>query len=390
MAQPTTPAPPQPLPMLAWDDIVLHQEIGRGMFGVVSRGEYLGTPVAVKEVFRLPDVDFAKYFEREIRALAEARHPNCIQFMGIVRRAGGGDCIVTEYVGGGNLDDWIRGPKPFPWRQRVAFAQDIARALAYLHAQDLIHRDLKGSNLLVSETGRVKVCDFGFTRLRAKTADERKRLTYCGTDAYMAPEIMLCMNLDASVDIFSYGVILLEMISRTNAERFRRVMPGFGIDPQSIPVPPDCPRPLLDLALSCIADESAARPTWRTILDTLKTLDVDDDIDEDPLEGCMTASTSRMSLADLGPSTGKVTHAHPLHLVLPKLPSIEKCAACGKRMGMHRRMACREKECGYVAHRRCVEGHGDGVGNESGDELASVAASRRESGTAENGAGAGV
>ncbi|KNE72662.1 TKL/LISK/LISK-DD1 protein kinase [Allomyces macrogynus ATCC 38327] len=381
MAQAPAPAPPQPLPTLAWDDIVLHQEIGRGMFGVVSRGE--GRPVAVKEVFRLPGVDFAKYFEREIRALAEARHPNCIQFMGIVRRSGGGDCIVTEYVGGGNLDEWIHGQKPFPWRQRVAFAQDIARALAYLHAQDLIHRDLKGSNLLVSETGRVKVCDFGFTRLRAKTADERKRLTYCGTDAYMAPEIMLCMNLDASVDIFSYGVILLEMISRTNADRFRRVMPGFGIDPSSIPVPPDCPRTLLDLALACIADDSSARPSWRTILDTLKMLDIDDEVDDNPMLG---ASTSRMSLAEIGP--GRAVHAHPLHLVLPKLPSMEKCAACGKRMGMHRRLACREKECGYVAHRRCVEGHGD-VGNESGDELASVAASRRESGTAE-GAGAGV
>ena len=80
--------------------------------------------------------------------------------------------------------------EPFPWRLRVSFATDVAHALAYLHACRCIHRDLKGENL-VTPNGRLKITDFRFARITARNADEIKRLTFCGTDSYMSPEILL-------------------------------------------------------------------------------------------------------------------------------------------------------------------------------------------------------
>ena len=119
----------------------------------------------------------------------------------------------------GNLRIYIFDKtKPFPWRLRVSFATDIARALAYLHARRCIHRDLKGENLLVTTNGRLKITDFGFARIAARNADEVKRLTFCGTDSYMSPEILLGEEFDLPTDLYSLGVILCEILARKLAD----------------------------------------------------------------------------------------------------------------------------------------------------------------------------
>lgn len=71
---------------------------------------------------------------------------------------------------------------PFPWRLRLSFAIDITRGVAYLHARQCLHRDLKGENLLVTENERIKLCDFGFARISAQNDEEMRRMSYCGTD----------------------------------------------------------------------------------------------------------------------------------------------------------------------------------------------------------------
>jgi len=101
----------------------------------------------------------------------------------------------------------------FLWRLRVSFATDIAHALAYLHARRCIHRDLKGENLLVTPNGRLKITDFAFARIAARNADEVKRLTFCGTDSYVSPEI-LGEEFDLLTDVYSLGVIFCEIPSR--------------------------------------------------------------------------------------------------------------------------------------------------------------------------------
>lgn len=124
--------------------------IGGGSFGVVYKGEYLGTPVAIKEVLPNNTYDVEKYFERECVLMKEARHPNIAQYIGLTKSPGqdGRIYIISEFVGG-NVRSYIADKrKPFGWRLRMSFAMDIARALAYLHARNCMHRDLKGENLL--------------------------------------------------------------------------------------------------------------------------------------------------------------------------------------------------------------------------------------------------
>jgi LIM domain kinase 1 len=167
--------------------------------------------------------------------------------------------------------------KPFPWRLRLSFAIDIARALAYLHARKCIHRDLKGENLLVTSNGRLKITDFGFARIAARNEDESKRLTFCGTDSYMSPEILLGNEFDLPTDIFSLGIILCEIAARKLADdyHFKRAAPMFGIDIEEVKrrASPGCPGAFIELCLDCLALEPAARPTTRVILDRLREIE---------------------------------------------------------------------------------------------------------------------
>jgi len=180
----------------------------------------------------------------------------------------------------GNLRSYIHDKtRPFPWRLRLSFATDITRALAYLHARRCIHRDLKGENLLVTSNGRLKITDFGFARIAARNADESKRLTFCGTDSYMSPEILLGNEFDLPTDIFSLGVMFCEIASRKLADdnTFKRSAPSFAIDQGEIRrrASPGCPPALIQLCIDCLANEPSQRPTTRAILDRLREIEAE-------------------------------------------------------------------------------------------------------------------
>jgi LIM domain kinase 1 len=180
----------------------------------------------------------------------------------------------------GNLRQYIYDKsKPLPWRLRLSFATDIARALAYLHARKCIHRDLKGENLLLTANGRLKITDFGFARIAARNQEESRRLTFCGTDAYMSPEILMGSEFDLPTDIFSLGVILAEIAARRLADdtHFARSAPLFTIDTDEVRrlANPGCPPEFIQLAIDCISEEPAARPTTLVILDRLRAIEAE-------------------------------------------------------------------------------------------------------------------
>ena len=166
-----------------------------------------------------------------------------------------------------------------PWRLRLSFATDIARALAYLHARKCIHRDLKGENLLVTANGRLKITDFGFARIAARNKEESRRLTFCGTDAYMSPEILLGHEFDLPTDIFSFGVILAEIASRQLADdtHFARSAPSFAINAEEVrrSANTGCPPEFIELAIECISGDPGARPTTRVILECLRAIEAE-------------------------------------------------------------------------------------------------------------------
>lgn len=188
------------------------------------KGVYLGLEVAIKvsprwlhrssvrtELTRssslgqevLPSGEYGvdKYFEREVKLMQQARHPNIVQYLGLCLALPAAApsttstpapsttttpssampphriLIISEFLPRGNLRQYLLDDSlPLPWRLRLSFAIDLARALAYMHARKCLHRDLKGENLLVTENLRVKVCDFGFARLAAVDDEERRRM----------------------------------------------------------------------------------------------------------------------------------------------------------------------------------------------------------------------
>ncbi|OSD03678.1 kinase-like protein [Trametes coccinea BRFM310] len=256
------------------------KKLGSGSFGNVYKANYLGIDVAIKEVLPSNDYDVAKYFEREWRLMKEARHPNVVLYLGLSRAPDGRIFIISEYIENGNLRMYIHDKsKPFPWRLRLSFATDIARALAYLHARKCIHRDLKGENLLVTANGRLKITDFGFARIAARNEEESKRLTFCGTDSYMSPEILLGNEFDLPTDIFSLGVIFCEIAARKLADdnTFRRTAPFFNIDEDEVRrlASPGCPPSFIALALECLNQVPSQRPTTRMILDRLREIEAE-------------------------------------------------------------------------------------------------------------------
>ncbi|KAF8235883.1 TKL/LISK/LISK-DD1 protein kinase [Tricholoma matsutake] len=258
------------------------KKLGSGSFGNVYKGVYLGIEVAIKEVLPSTEYDVAKYFEREWRLMKECRHPNICLFIGLSRAPSPDNriFIISEFIDNGNVRLYIHDKtKPFPWRMRLSFATDVTRALAYLHARKCIHRDLKGENLLITSNGRLKITDFGFARIAARNEEESKRLTFCGTDSYMSPEILLGKEFDLPTDIFSLGVIFCEIAARKFADdnHFKRHPPEFGIDADELRIlaSPGCPPDFLSLCLDCLAIEPSARPATRDILERLRLIEAE-------------------------------------------------------------------------------------------------------------------
>ena len=245
-------------------------------------GTYLGIDVAIKEVLPSTEYDVAKYFEREWRLMKECRHPNICLFIGLSRAPAPDNriFIISEFIENGNVRLYIHDKhKPFPWRLRLSFATDVARALAYLHARRCIHRDLKGENLLVTTNGRLKITDFGFARIAARNEEESKRLTFCGTDSYMSPEILVGDEFDLSTDIFSLGIIFCEIGARRLADdhHFKRHPPTFGIDPDEVKklMSSGYPLDFYQLCIDCCKTDPKARPTTRDILERLRLIEAE-------------------------------------------------------------------------------------------------------------------
>lgn len=131
----------------------------------------------------------------------------------------------------------------------------------------------------MTTNGRLKITDFGFARIAARNEEESKRLTFCGTDSYMSPEILMGNEFDLPTDIFSLGVILCEIASRklANDYTFKRHPPSFGIDADEVRklASPGCPPAFLTLCLDCVAEEPRSRPTTRDILERLRDIETE-------------------------------------------------------------------------------------------------------------------
>lgn len=199
--------------------------LGRGGFGIVYKGElHDGTKIAVKRMQTGPVGEKGlNEFMSEIAVLTKVRHRHLVALLGYCLD-GNERLLVYEYMPQGTLSqhlfNWSElGLKPLEWTRRLTIALDVARGVEYLHGlahQSFIHRDLKPSNILLGDDMRAKVADFGLVRLapEGKFSVETK---LAGTFGYLAPEYAVTGRVTTKVDLYSFGVILMELITGRKA-----------------------------------------------------------------------------------------------------------------------------------------------------------------------------
>ncbi|XP_074578171.1 serine/threonine-protein kinase VIK-like [Curcuma longa] len=256
--------------------------IGKGSFGEIIKAYWRGTPVAVKRI--LPSLSddrlVVQDFRHEVHLLVKLRHPNIVQFLGAVtdRKP---LMLITEFLRGGDLHQFLEDKGPLSPSLAINFALDMARGMAYLHNEPnvIIHRDLKPRNVLLvnSNADHLKVGDFGLSKLiRVEHSHDVYKMTgETGSYRYMAPEVFKHRKYDKKVDVFSFAMILYEMLE--------------GVPPFSAHKPYEAAklvaegkRPLFhnkgyiqelrDLTVQCWAMDMNKRPTFLEILRTLEKL----------------------------------------------------------------------------------------------------------------------
>ncbi|RLU24706.1 hypothetical protein DMN91_002795 [Ooceraea biroi] len=220
-------------------DLVKGELLGKGFFGQVFKVTHRDTDevMVLKELYRV-DEDAQKNFLKEVAVLRSLHHNNVLRFIGVLYKEKKLH-LVTEYIAGGTLRALLHDTnEPLPWEQRTSFAKDIAAGMAYLHSMNIIHRDLNSHNCLVREDKTVVVADFGLARIiqngsspdnrkynrhsdgetKASKKERKKRYTVVGNPYWMAPEMMKGNKYDEKVDIFSFGIVVCEIIGRVQAD----------------------------------------------------------------------------------------------------------------------------------------------------------------------------
>jgi serine/threonine protein kinase len=245
--------------------------IGTGSFGDVFAGAWKGQKVAIKQFMKQKVTDEVLLEMRtESGILSAIEHPNIIRFLGMCIKIPH-LCIVTELLERGSLSTILLGNEPLSWAQRKSFATDIAKGMEYLHKNNIIHRDVKSPNMLVAADWTIKIGDFGFSRVKS----ENRTMTQCGTVAWTAPEIFLGERYSEKADVYSYSVILWELVYRKkpwqgmnsmkvchaveNGERLSTVNPPSGT-----------PEYIIKLMEACWLQDHERRPSFTEVLKFLE------------------------------------------------------------------------------------------------------------------------
>ncbi|PSS23927.1 Receptor-like kinase [Actinidia chinensis var. chinensis] len=199
--------------------------LGRGGFGVVYRGElHDGTKIAVKRMESgAMGTKGMNEFQAEIAVLTKVRHRHLVALLGYCIN-GNERLLVYEYMPQGTLSqhlfEWRElGYPPLTWKQRVTIALDMARGVEYLHSlaqQSFIHRDLKPSNILLGDDMRAKVADFGLVK-NAPDGKYSLETKLAGTFGYLAPEYAATGRVTTKVDVYAFGVVLMEIVTGRKA-----------------------------------------------------------------------------------------------------------------------------------------------------------------------------
>ena len=259
------------------------EEIARGAFGSVHRATLDGRPVAAKLAYFVQTPPKSGVLKPEMReqlrdlklelcALWDLSHEGLVNFRGVIVeqfcKENVAKYILMDLVEGGNLEDWVEENKlrdtvPFV----LNFGIQISEVLAYIHRRGYFHRDIKPQNILVETGGHIRITDFGLAKFAGESTG-----TYCGTPAYMAPEIgaFSPTGYTSAVDVYSTGCVLMTMTLKRHVpgvhERRLQLLPEVA---RSLPPALSELPKLIEIMLNVNISE---RPSAHDVADTLRYL----------------------------------------------------------------------------------------------------------------------
>jgi len=279
--------------------------IAKGAYGSVYKGVYDGKQVAVK-ILDLSNEKrrniVTKAFTQEVSIWYNLHHPNIAKLIGgsktlppestrwmkkwtrhpsLAKQTILEYGIVVEYVPGGTLRSHLlkNHIKKLPLINVIQLALDVARGLSYLHSKKIVHRDVKSSNLVVDKEGRVKIIDFGVSRIEASCPINMTAQT--GTIGYMAPEVLIGLPYDHKCDVYSFGICLWEIYC-CSIPYIGQICPSHEISPNVYKslrpeIPNTCPSAVANIMKQCWNANPKKRPEMKEVVLMLEAIDTTQD-----------------------------------------------------------------------------------------------------------------
>ncbi|EEE70151.1 hypothetical protein OsJ_30202 [Oryza sativa Japonica Group] len=246
-------------------------KVASGSYGDLYRGTYCSQDVAIKVLKpERINADMQREFAQEVYIMRKVRHKNVVQFIGACTKPPN-LCIVTEYMSGGSVYDYLHKHKGvFKLPALLGVVMDVSKGMSYLHQNNIIHRDLKTANLLMDENGTVKVADFGVARVKAQSG---VMTAETGTYRWMAPEVIEHKPYDHKADVFSFGILMWELLTgKIPYEYLTPLQAAVGVVQKGLrpTIPKNAHAKLSELLQKCWQQEPAERPDFSEILETLQ------------------------------------------------------------------------------------------------------------------------
>ncbi|KAL2091549.1 hypothetical protein ACEWY4_013812 [Coilia grayii] len=312
-------------------EVVLLSRIGSGSFGTVYKGKWHGD-VAVK-VLKVanPTPEQFQAFRNEVAVLRKTRHVNILLFMGYMTQ--GNLAIVTQWCDGSSLYKHLHVQETnLQMFQLIDIARQTAQGMDYLHAKNIIHRDMKSNNIFLHEGLTVKIGDFGLATVKARWSGSQQVEQPTGSILWMAPEVLRMQDNNPysfQSDVYSYGIVLYELMTGelpysmiANRDQIIYMVGRGYLSPDLSKLYKSCPKAMKRLVADCIKKSRDERPLFPQILSSIELLQ---------------HSLPKINRSASEPSLHRATHTEDINactLTSTRLPIFQHSAATPPRVSV--------------------------------------------------------